>query len=796
MKKLVLLLLILISIPFVVAQLGYDNPNLPKLTALEKLIKTFLELEDTPSSYTSGFCVTVNSDGTALNFENCSTAGAVSSVTLQNAWDAGEDINMKSPAALWKIGNPAVGGQFPVAESGNDLTIDAHFGTLTAVPVSNFRIQSRGRTVFQVASDDAAFDTGNNVKSVTWVPFIDNTYDLGTTGFRWKDLYLAGNILGEEGSAPAVNISGSLGDAKFGHDGFNITQNGSVVISSGNITAGDWLFGKLNFSDVQNHPGTITNATVQNLSLNKTEADLIYLNLSGTNANQNINVSPYNITAGSYFGEGKDLTLARVGSSGFGSLQDLQNLFHSSGTFNSNSTVSFIVLNGDNTFNVTGGSGAIRATVNATDTLFFFDWTASNNIAIALNEVIYVGIEYNAGSPQVLTKSTNSWDSQQEFPLGSVVRDISGVHVQREDHAVGDHATNMVNRLFDTLPFARANREGGLILGTSGLNITVTAGTIWEKLNTFPISAIDTSGLDTFDRYYRDGTGGWFAQEDNTEWNNTHYDDGTGTLNELGNNRWSIEWVYLEVDGEIVTLFGQEQFNSQGSAEGASPPSTAPDRVQIHSRIIGRIIFQKDATSAASTESVFVTQFTVAGVVDHGNLAGLSDDDHTIYLLADATRALTGDWSAGDVSIIARLFNATSWDNVTITESQISDLSHVTDTNATTECGSGLYLSGDGTCDSLIANNTVGWVLNFSIIFSDDWTNVTISESQISDLTPHTPLTNVAFVNNSQIFTGNNTFTDQVNITTDLIFSDSLLNITQNETCVIISGLTSDLKVC
>ena len=32
---------------------------------------------------------------------------------------------------------------------------------------------------------------------------------------------------------------------------------------------------------------------------------------------------------------------------------------------------------------------------------------------------------------------------------------------------------------------------------------------------------------------------------------------------------------------------------------------------------------------------------------DHGSLAGLGDDDHTQYLLADGTRALTGAWSAG-----------------------------------------------------------------------------------------------------------------------------------------------------
>lgn len=49
---------------------------------------------------------------------------------------------------------------------------------------------------------------------------------------------------------------------------------------------------------------------------------------------------------------------------------------------------------------------------------------------------------------------------------------------------------------------------------------------------------------------------------------------------------------------------------------------------------------------------------TVSGgiVQDHGELLGLSDDDHTQYLRADGTRELTGDWNAGDYSITAKEF--------------------------------------------------------------------------------------------------------------------------------------------
>ncbi len=46
---------------------------------------------------------------------------------------------------------------------------------------------------------------------------------------------------------------------------------------------------------------------------------------------------------------------------------------------------------------------------------------------------------------------------------------------------------------------------------------------------------------------------------------------------------------------------------------------------------------------------------TVSGgiVQDHGQLLGLSDDDHTQYLLTNGTRALTGNWNVGSYSITA-----------------------------------------------------------------------------------------------------------------------------------------------
>jgi len=69
--------------------------------------------------------------------------------------------------------------------------------------------------------------------------------------------------------------------------------------------------------------------------------------------------------------------------------------------------------------------------------------------------------------------------------------------------------------------------------------------------------------------------------------------------------------------------------------------------------------------------------------------------------------------------------NSSDWTNVTVTESQISDLVHTTDTNASTACsGTTTYLDGEGNCDdvSLDYINVNGDIMTGSMNFTANWT--------------------------------------------------------------------------
>ncbi len=430
-------------------------------------------------------------------------------------------------------------------------------------------------------------------------------------------------------------------------DGFSLSGLKSLFYEKSEVDSKD--------SDVRS--SILTNITNLNVSVVVLDNDVrasILNNITShneTNKHGNTTEEILGVVNGSDI-NASGMTLARLSGSTFSTVQDLQNIYHSVGWVSGGNITGNI-----SHINISAGNGLIRGVDDRVSTIFYFDWSEATNQAIPANSTRYIGIEYNSGSPQVIIKSLDSWDYQTDFPLGTVVREDTGMHILHNPQAIGDHASFMVIRSYQTMPFARDSRTGGLILGTKGQNITMTAGTLWDRLNDFSLTAKDTGGFDTMDRYFRDGNGGFAIEQGVSQWNNSKYDDGTGILASLSNNRYAVQWFYIEVDDELVSVYGTAQYVSLAGAEAEGVPSSVPDRLSKHGKLIGRIIFQEGTTEASSIESVFTITFAGAVITDHGDLAGLADDDHTQYLLATGGRALTGNWDTGG-------FNITSANNL------------------------------------------------------------------------------------------------------------------------------------
>ncbi len=326
-----------------------------------------------------------------------------------------------------------------------------------------------------------------------------------------------------------------------------------------------------------------------------------------------------------------DLTggvVATLPPSTYSTAQDTFNIFNSAGWISGG----VITQSGVN-FDVTTGSGAIRSTASNVGDLFFFDWPAATGLTIADGIEEFVVVDYNAGSP-VLTTTTvfGSWNNFTAFLIGTVVREGSDLYIQDTRHITAD-AISLVNQFSSrTARFLRDEREGGLLLSETGTrNPTVSGGIIWSGLNNVTIAAVDTSVSDTMDTYYRDGGGGWTKTTSVTQWPNTQWDDGTGTLATVGNNQYSTLWFYITVQGDLLMLYGQSVESNLATIEDAPAPGGVPVRISSGGFLIGRYIYQESATTALAIETVFGTNFGTTGAINHGELGGLTSDDHTQY---------------------------------------------------------------------------------------------------------------------------------------------------------------------
>lgn len=321
-------------------------------------------------------------------------------------------------------------------------------------------------------------------------------------------------------------------------------------------------------------------------------------------------------------GVASDLSLARIAGSTYSTVQHWRNNMASAGI------ISGGVMSdaGGAAINVTGGSCAVRPSISHLSTLYFADFPANNGIAIPTNTVQYVGIEYNAGSPVVAIRSTDDFDYMTNFPVGVVTNEAGILHFHTSDrHDIADADSHIAERMEHTATFARDEVIGGLILGETGTrNVTMSAGAMWQKLTKLIIPAFNSSTGSTFDIYYRNGAGSFTKVAAQTQWPNTQWDNGTGALATLGNNKYGVLWFYVEADdGMLIMLYGRAEHGSIAAAEAEAPPATVPNRVTAGARILGKIVFMKSAATATSVSSVFTTVFSTTGASNHANLANL-----------------------------------------------------------------------------------------------------------------------------------------------------------------------------
>lgn len=304
--------------------------------------------------------------------------------------------------------------------------------------------------------------------------------------------------------------------------------------------------------------------------------------------------------------------------------------------------------NGDGTVAVAALTGFIRSGATDIDDLYFFDHAGSASVALTNNDTNYICVNYNGGAPTItatIDPSTVNFNST--FCLAKVFRDGTTLSILDNGAMTGNLVQKIYRRFCEHDHVARVS---GLILSETGTrNIAVTSGVMYAGLNRFEVSAQDTSGADTFTYWYRDGGGGWTQQLAQTQISNTFYDDNSGVLATLANNRFGVHWVYMDHDGDLHVVYGQGSYTSVEATE-AQPPAVTPDIVGEFSTLVGKIIILKNAAVFTTIESAFAFPFQGATALNHNDLAGLNGGAAGEYYHLTATQhyELTG----GDITLL------------------------------------------------------------------------------------------------------------------------------------------------
>jgi len=278
------------------------------------------------------------------------------------------------------------------------------------------------------------------------------------------------------------------------------------------------------------------------------------------------------------------------------------------------------------------------------------DWV-NNLITLSANTDNYIYINENSNLVSSGTKPITSYN----ILLGRVVTNSTGVEFIDLSPLNAEHTSNRFDSLF-TEALGPIFANGSIVTeGTTPFTLDVTQGDYHFSSNEF----LPTGGTGlTFTQYYRNGTGSTWVTTATTLVNNTQYDF-NGTLTGLTTGYFTKHTLYTVGEGSYENYFlvlGQNEYSTLVQTENAllpTPPTYFTDGVVQ----IANIYVQEGTSGITQIEDIRPTIAFRAGGVNassvHGNLLGLTADDHTQYLLVSGARAMSGNLDMGTNNIVS-----------------------------------------------------------------------------------------------------------------------------------------------
>ena len=337
------------------------------------------------------------------------------------------------------------------------------------------------------------------------------------------------------------------------------------------------------------------------------------------------------------------IEIAEIGTATCDDVQDWLNTVQSAGI-----ACGFTLSNSRNVLelDVAAGQGFVKSTDDCCGSTLSFDYAGTTNVTLTADNINYIYIDYNAGTPQVsATTDRTSIELNRHFILGRVYKNGTTLHILNAGVHIGNLTRTEHERLVERDGFDYIS--GAVTTETGTLELAVTAGVWYIGHNRITTGSLDTSVADTF-RYTHYGTASWITDDATaTAVDCTHYNDGDDVVGELGVNNYGTQWVYITTDSLLYVIYGTEN-GTLASAEDASPPASLPIYLDTMGELIAKIIVRQNGT-IISIETTQETTFTTSGVANHNELGGLQGGQAAEYYhLTSAQHTVVGNTSGAN----------------------------------------------------------------------------------------------------------------------------------------------------
>lgn len=330
-----------------------------------------------------------------------------------------------------------------------------------------------------------------------------------------------------------------------------------------------------------------------------------------------------------------NITIDEIGTATYDTLEEIVNGYISSGYFEGGD----ITDNLDGTVNVSAIKGIIKTTDSDTGANVAFDLSATEDVVLADNNVNYIYVQYNGGTPLLATSVDYSVISHtDEVIVGRTYRSGTDLYISN----IGAKICNATIRdMYRIRALRRVERaSGATISNPSSRYIALTASVLFSNYEKITTTAFDSSGADTWITWYRAAVSGFTQVASQTLVDNTQYDNGSGTLQNLSGNYFSNRWFYLvpsSTGNQVHMVIGQGQYNKLIDCQAEAMPST-PTIISEMGLLVGRVIVQQGTATLISVESAFVTEFSTATPSEHNELSGLDGGQAGEYYHLTSTR--------------------------------------------------------------------------------------------------------------------------------------------------------------